>query len=114
MEHHIVPLDASKFDEVRAVIDTVARERRYLAFTEAAAPEPMRAFLRGLMDDPASCCYLAIAGERVVGWCDIHRPVGQARQHVGILGVGLLVHVRGLDSAGASWKRRSNMPGPTA
>lgn len=95
MEARIIPIDASKFDEVCAVIDAVARERRYLAFTEAAPKEQMQAFFRGLMDDAASCSYLAVVGEHVVGWCDIQRAIGQARRHVGMLGIGLLSHCRG-------------------
>ena len=91
---HIVPLAEQQFEAVREVIDCVAREKRYLAFTEAPPQEQMYSFLRSLIAD-GGCSYIALQGGRLVGWCDIQRASGQARQHVGLLGLGLLPEVRG-------------------
>jgi len=39
--------------------------------------------------------HVALVDGRVVGWCDIQSSFGQARAHVGILGIGLLPDARG-------------------
>ena len=94
MNTHIVPLAEPLFEAVREVIDFVAREKRYLAFTEAPPQVQMHSFLQGLLEE-GGCGFVALLEGQLVGWCDIQRASGQARQHVGLLGVGLLPQVRG-------------------
>jgi len=89
----IAPLAEAHFDELRAVLDVVARERRYLAALEASPPERSFAFYRSLIADGQG--HVALVDGRVVGWCDIQSTFGQARAHVGILGIGLLPDARG-------------------
>ena len=90
----IVPLDAPYFEGMRKLLDVVAREKRYLAFTEAPAPEDAYVFYRGIVET-GSVALLAISQDsEVVGWCDVLPTHGQARAHVGILGIGLHPAVR--------------------
>lgn len=95
MDTQIVPLAESHFEPLRQVIDAVARERRYLAMTEAPPREQSFAFYRGLLDT-GSPSVVALLGGRLVGWCDIQFAFGQTRAHVGLLGIGLLPEARGI------------------
>jgi len=81
-------------------LDSVARERRFLAFVEAPPLEQARTFLedarsRGMIQ------FVAIAGPRVVGWCDVSPKPFEGFRHSGTLGMGLLAgyRSRGLGSA---------------
>lgn len=75
-------------------LDSVARERRYLIFLEAPPFEECRKFVaqnirRGHPQ------HVALAAERVVGWCDalpVDRPI---RAHTGVLGLAVLAAFRG-------------------
>ena len=40
------------------------------------------------------CQVVALEEGAVVGWCDVLPTYGEARAHVGTLGIGLLPHVR--------------------
>lgn len=82
------------FEQLRSALDVVAREQRYLALFEAPPPEEAFAFYRELIAHGQ--CHVALDQGSVVGWCDIQRVFGQARQHVGVLGIGLLPAFRPL------------------
>ena len=88
----ITSLDESHFEMLREVLDAVARERRYLALFQAPPREEAFAFYRGLVN--GGQCHVAIQEQAVVGWCDIQRNFGEARQHIGTLGIGLLPRAR--------------------
>jgi putative acetyltransferase len=94
MGHSIVPVTEAHFVQLREVLDSVAREKRFLAFTEAPPLEQSLAFYRDIVDND-HCQFVALDGARVVGWCDILPTHGQARAHVGCLGIGLLREARG-------------------
>jgi ribosomal protein S18 acetylase RimI-like enzyme len=81
MNVSIAPLSESQFEQLREVLDTVARERRYLAVLQAPPPEQSFAFYRGLLAQGQ--CHVALDGTRVVGWCDIQPAFGEARQQPG-------------------------------
>lgn len=77
-----------------ATLDVVARERKYLAFLEAPPLESTRAFVLGNLAKGAPQ-FVALAGDEVIGWCDItpiDRPI---YAHCGTLGMGLLPSYRG-------------------
>jgi ribosomal protein S18 acetylase RimI-like enzyme len=81
-------------------LDSVARERRFLAFVHAPPLEQARAFLedgrsRGMVQ------FVAVARPRVVGWCDVIPKPYEGFQHSGTLGMGLLpgYRRRGLGSS---------------
>lgn len=84
----IVPRQASHIDSFRACIDGVARERKYLVFTEAPPPEATRDFIEASLreGDPQ---FVAVEEGNVVGWCDIIRNRRPVMAHGGTLGIGL-------------------------
>jgi ribosomal protein S18 acetylase RimI-like enzyme len=84
----IVQLAEPHFEQLRSVLDVVAREQRYLALFEAPPAEEAFAFYRELLANGQ--CHVALNQASVVGWCDIQRVFGQAREHVGVLGMGVL------------------------
>jgi ribosomal protein S18 acetylase RimI-like enzyme len=90
----IVPLAAPYFEGMRKLLDVVAREKRYLAFTEAPAPDDAYALYRGIVETGSVALLAISADSEVVGWCDVLPTHGQARAHVGILGIGLHPAVR--------------------
>lgn len=90
----IVPIAEEHIEGFRAVLDTVARERRYLAFLEAPSSRETAAFVRhnirkGLPQ------YVALVEDRVVGWCDILPFERPTKSHGGVLGLGVLPGHRG-------------------
>lgn len=94
MNDAIVPLAEAHFEPLRRVLDAVAREKRFLALTQAPPPEPAHAFFRHILDNDL-CHFVALLGQDVVGWCDILPTHGEARSHLGVLGIGLVPQARG-------------------
>ncbi|HEU4924444.1 MAG TPA: GNAT family N-acetyltransferase [Burkholderiales bacterium] len=94
MTFRVVPIAEEHIEGFWAALDSVARERRYLNFLEAPPFEECRKFVaqnirRGHPQ------HVALAAERVVGWCDvlpIDRPI---RAHTGVLGLAVLAALRG-------------------
>jgi ribosomal protein S18 acetylase RimI-like enzyme len=94
MKADLVPLREEHFAELRSVLDVIAREGRYLVFLQAPPVEEAFAFYRGILE--RNCPhFVALVSGRVVGFCDVLPTHGEARAHVGILGVGLLPEFRG-------------------
>ena len=93
MNFEIVPLAEPHFEGLRTVLDAVAREKRFLVFTEAPPPAEAFAFYRSLVLNDVAASVVLVGG-KVVGWCDVLPTHGQARAHVGTLGIGLLSSVR--------------------
>jgi ribosomal protein S18 acetylase RimI-like enzyme len=72
-----------------AALDAVARERRYLTFLEAPPIEQSRAFVRTSIAGRHPH-FVALAGDCVVGWCDVTPRERPATRHSGILGMGVV------------------------
>ena len=89
----IVPLAEPHFDGLRRVLDGVAREQRYLAFTQAPPLDECLAFY-GAIVAHGRCHVVAVEGGEVLGWCDVLPTHGEARAHVGTLGIGLVPQAR--------------------
>ena len=89
----ITPLAECHFEGLRATLDVVAREKQYLALTQAPPPDEAYAFYRNILLNNLVALVVIVEG-RVVGWCDVLRQFSDARQHVGVLGIGLLPTVR--------------------
>ena len=89
----IVPTAESHFEGLRQVLDTVAREKRYLAFLQAPPKPEAFAFFRHIVANDL-CQVVALLDGAVVGWCDVLPTHGEARAHVGTLGIGLAPHAR--------------------
>jgi ribosomal protein S18 acetylase RimI-like enzyme len=83
------------FAGLHAALDTVAREKRFLAFTQAPPVEQAFDFYRSIVAGDG-CQQVALLDGQVVGWCDVLPSHGQARSHVGTLGIGLVPSARQL------------------
>lgn len=93
MRFDIVPLAECHFEALHGVLDAVAREKRFLAFTQAPPHEQAIAFYRDILANDLVASVVLVDDE-LVGWCDVIPTHGQARSHVGILGMGLLSSAR--------------------
>ncbi len=90
----IKQIEPQHVDGFHAVLDAVARERRYLAFLEAPPIEAARVFVENNLARGYPHL-IALWDDQVVGWCDItpmNRPI---YAHCGVLGMGLLPAFRG-------------------
>ncbi|MBT2305433.1 GNAT family N-acetyltransferase [Variovorax paradoxus] len=95
MNLSIEPVSEAHFAGLRAALDTVAREKRFLAFTQAPPVEQALDFYRSIIAN-GGCQMVALLDGQVAGWCDVLPSHGQARSHVGILGIGLVPSARHL------------------
>jgi ribosomal protein S18 acetylase RimI-like enzyme len=77
-----------------AALDAVARERRYLTFLDAPPLDAARRFVSYNMA-AGYPHFVALHGDRVVGWCDVTPQDRPATRHRGLLGMGLLGEWRG-------------------
>lgn len=94
MTLEIVPLTEELIEGFHTTLDVVAREGRYLTLTAAEPLPDTRTFvLHGIARGDVHLA--AMLDQTVVGWCDIRRGFFASRAHRGILGMGLLPHVRG-------------------
>src|SRR5689334_2119445 len=91
----IVPAEEKHAAGFTAVLDYVARERRYIGFLEGPPVESMREFLRSIVAGAGVQLFVITPDERVVGWCDIVRNTREGFRHSGRLGMGLLPEYRG-------------------
>lgn len=88
-EFSIAPIQEAHFSSLYAALDSIARERRYLAFLQAPPKEAAWVFYRHLVNANL-CHFVAVHAGRVVGWCDILPLSGEARAHAGRLGMGVV------------------------
>lgn len=90
----IVPVAEEHARSYRACLDSVAREKRYLAQFEALPLERIERFVRENVAKDA-IQFMAVDGGRVVGWADIFPSWAHAVAHCGSLGMGVLEEYRG-------------------
>jgi len=95
MPVEILPIERRHIAGFREVLDSVARERRYLAFTEAPPMPQVRRFVLGNLRS-AAAQFVAVDEGRVVGWCDITPKTREALRHSGVLGMGVAATHRGI------------------
>ena len=88
------PSGADDAEAVAACVDAVARERRYLGNVFGFTPGETRAFLASLAERNG-VQIIALAGDVVVGWCDVSPVPFEGMRHVARLGMGLLPAYRG-------------------
>ena len=81
-------------DAFRVCLDSVARERKYLAQVEAPPLEKVHEFVAQSIEQDAAQ-YVAVANGKIVGWCDVLAHWAYALQHVGTLGMGVQANFRG-------------------
>ncbi|HTO40360.1 MAG TPA: GNAT family N-acetyltransferase [Rhizomicrobium sp.] len=78
----------------RECLDSVARERRFLAQVEALPIEQIEQFVaESIAIDAAQ--YVAVENDMVIGWCDVFSHRAYAIAHVGSLGMGVRAAYRG-------------------
>jgi len=88
MEAEVRQIRLSDAESYRECLDSVARERRYLAQVEALPIERIKSFVtESVATDAAQ--YVATIDGKVVGWCDIFGHWAYALAHVGTLGMGV-------------------------
>ena len=88
MTFRIAPIAEEHIEGFRAGLDSVARERRYLLYLEAPPPEDVSKFLRNNIRNGYPQ-YVALVGDRVVGWCDVLPIDRPTRAHNGVLGLAV-------------------------
>lgn len=90
----ILPVRAEHVAGFHAVFSAIIAERRFLTHLEPPPLEKTDAFItRALEKD--WIFLIALADEKVVGWCDIIPKSQPMFAHCGVLGMGLLASVRG-------------------
>lgn len=77
-----------------AAVESVALERQYLSAFEAFPFDGTVAYVREAIEQNYPQL-VAIAGGRVVGWCDILPEGRPLYAHVGVMGLGVLAEYRG-------------------
>ena len=93
--YRIVPIAEEHIPGFRAAVDTVARERKYLAFLEAP---PLEDVARFVCDNIAHRYpqFIVLSAAIVAGWCDVIPNRSRViYSHCGTLGIGLLPDFRG-------------------
>lgn len=88
------PLSVEDAADFNHVVGVVARERRYLRFTDAPPMESTVEFLEKSLG-AGNPHLAAVAAGKLVGWCDVCRHSFEIEAHVGTLGIGLLPEFRG-------------------
>lgn len=90
----IEPMSEAHIESFHRVLDSVARERRYLSLLQAPSLEETRKFALSSIAS-GNVNLVALDGGEVVGWCDIRRHFFPSHAHRGSLGMGLLPGFRG-------------------
>jgi ribosomal protein S18 acetylase RimI-like enzyme len=90
----IAPIALQHADSYRTCLDVVAREQMYLAQLEALPIERIRAFVQDSVAADAAQ-FVALDGDRVVGWADIFPAWPPVLAHCGSLGMGVHPDYRG-------------------
>ncbi len=94
MPHTIRQITLQDAAGFRECLDSVARERKYLAQVEAPPIDKVREFVAQSVESNAAQ-YVAVADGRIVGWCDVFAHWAYALRHVGTLGMGVHAEYRG-------------------
>jgi len=90
----IVPIGRQHMVGFHAALDSVAKERRYLALLEAPAFARTRRFVLNSLQDGA-VHMVAVADDTVVGWCDLRPKTAATLRHTAVLGMGIVTACRG-------------------
>jgi RimJ/RimL family protein N-acetyltransferase len=91
----IIPTAEEHIPGFHRCIDVVARERKYIALTEAAPLDATAAFDKSLINGGGIQVVALDSDDQVVGWCDISQYPFEGSRHCGRLGMGLLPAFRG-------------------
>ncbi|WP_294344899.1 GNAT family N-acetyltransferase [Prosthecochloris sp.] len=86
--------DENDASQVSVCVDSVARERLFLADTKGFSVEETLEFIR-FVRNAGGAHLVAVNRDSVVGWCDITPYSFEGLTHCGRLGMGLLSEYRG-------------------
>lgn len=113
MKHRIVKMTEGHVGSYHAAFDRVARERKYFPQLKAPPVKEMRKFVRGIIQ-AKDLQFVALDGDKVIGWCDIVRRRHEALRHSGLLAIGVVPEYRGRGigtdlmkrAIASAWRRR--------
>lgn len=93
-EFEIVPIAEKHIEGFWSAVDSVARERKYLAFLEGP---PINTTVEFVKQNIAGNWphFIAINQGKIIGWCDISPLDRPVFAHIGSLGIGILAPYRG-------------------
>ena len=91
----ILPIAEEHIESYHKCLDSVARERLYLAFVEAPPLDSSKAFvLSNIVNDLPQ--FVAVIDGEVIGWCDISPLKQEGFRHRGELAMGIHKRFRGM------------------
>lgn len=90
----VVPIGRQHLAGFHAAVDSVARERRFLAMLEAPSFVRTRRLVLDSLKDGA-VHYVAVHCGEVVGWCDLRPKSAVTLRHSAVLGMGIVAGFRG-------------------
>jgi ribosomal protein S18 acetylase RimI-like enzyme len=91
--YKIIAITKEHIEGFHKALDSVAKERKYIAILEGPPIELSRArVIRNLENNFPH--YIAISDEKVVGWCDLSSPNRPIYAHTGLLGMGVIADYR--------------------
>jgi RimJ/RimL family protein N-acetyltransferase len=85
----IEPMRPEYIESFWEALDSVSRERRYLSLLRAPPLDSTTTFVMGLLEN-GNPQFVALVGDKVVGWCDIQRGTRETQSHRGTLGMGIV------------------------
>jgi RimJ/RimL family protein N-acetyltransferase len=90
----LVPIGRAHLAGFHAALDGIAKERRYLAMLEAPSFTRTR---RLVLDSlrAGAVHVVAVAGDEVIGWCDLRPKTAPTLRHSAVLGMGIVAAYRG-------------------
>jgi ribosomal protein S18 acetylase RimI-like enzyme len=90
----IMPISRTHLAGFHAALDSVAKERRYLAMLEAPSYSRTR---RLVLDSlrAGAVHVVAVAEGTVIGWCDLRPKAAPTLRHSAVLGMGIIASCRG-------------------
>ncbi|MCW8397971.1 GNAT family N-acetyltransferase [Legionella sp. PATHC038] len=94
MQFTIVPIQEKHIEAFWNAVDSVARERKFLAFLEGPPIKLTRDFVLEHIKEGWPQV-VAMHEDQVIGWCDISPLDRPVFAHVGALGIGVLAPYRG-------------------
>ena len=74
----IEPMTLDHVEGYRRALDVVARERKYLTMLEAQPEPDTFQFVKNNLEN-GNPMMVALAGDKVIGWCDVRREVFPSR-----------------------------------
>lgn len=85
----ILPFAPEHLEGFRQCVGAVAREKRWIAFTDMPPPAETKQYIDWMLANRLPF-FVVLDGGEVVGWCDLSQTNRPTQSHIGILGIGLL------------------------